>query len=370
MSAPFEEVTAAKAFLSELPIGIASSIGIASVRTLLAHHDLLESTIRGAQAALGDGYRAKLSPASVVEALAKRTAELSAALEASQAAAALSLDQATKAEARFQELAGLADQTAETNRLLAEERQRSLEAEMALIRARETVRASHVEIANLKNQIAELLRTRDEQAESEAKQREEAEAEAVAKQAIIAGQAARIGVLEGQIEEASRIAVGKENDLRELKARIDALNLTLKDRDTSLLEQSNQIEAGKVRIEDLALTADARADEIAALQRMVESLKNELDERRRCDDLLSTRIEELGHDLEAAGARIEFLSDAVRPFAEMAECYELAEPTWVVDSGWCEDRRHRIVAHDFRQARDAIGNASDKGERSHSEDAA
>jgi len=37
----------------------------------------------------------------------------------------------------------------------------------------------------------------------------------------------------------------------------------------------------------------------------------------------------------------------------MAESYDLADAAWVVDSGWCEDRKHRIVVADFRAARSA-----------------
>src|SRR5690606_1493036 len=100
----------------------------------------------------------------------------------------------------------------------------------------------------------------------------------------------------------------------------------------------------------------------AAQQELIESLRRDVDERAGDNSALADRLETTLLALRDAGLRAGELQDALLPFAEMAECYDLADAGWVVDSGWCEDRKHRIVVAEFRRARAVgFGHTPDEG---------
>ncbi|MCC6736671.1 MAG: hypothetical protein IT534_11180 [Bauldia sp.] len=351
MSVTTQEVAAAKAFLSELPLGIASATGIAAVRTLLASHENLELLVRSATSAAGtDGSPV---PGDIMGAMTARVAKLKEALEARGAEAALLKDRNAATELRLQQALEEVRKRDDTTKLLEEERQRAGKAESSLRRAEERLRDIAVETGNAARRITELeqlCNAAEAASEREAKRADAAEAADRGARETVAERDAAIAALRARAAEQAGAAA--ESGLA-LERRLAALATVVGERDQEIAKLGTELAAERERTDELIRSGEAQSSYAATQQALVESLRRDLEERGREAASLTDRVETAGRALREARARTTELQDALTPFAEMAESYDLADAAWVVDSGWCEDRKHRIVVADFRAARSA-----------------
>ncbi|MCW5719452.1 MAG: hypothetical protein KIS68_16660 [Bauldia sp.] len=344
-----EEVAAAKVFLSELPLGIASTTGIAAVRTLLASHQDLESVLKSAEDVAGNGVAA--GPADIIGTLVARVAKLKEALDARGAEAIVLKDRNALTEARLREVLDELGKRDEQAGRLDEERQRASRAESNLRRAEERIREGVDAAAALHSRVAELERlfgAADAEQQLQARRADTAEASERAareagdeKDAVIAALRVQLSAEAGSASDAAAA----------LERRIAALTSSLAARELELSELEARLRAEKERTDDLVRSGEAQASYAQSQQDLILSLRRELDERMHEISLLGERLEATNVELGDARARGNRLHEALLPFAEMAESYDLADANWVVDSGWCEDRKHRIVVADFRAAR-------------------
>ncbi|MGV8838732.1 MAG: hypothetical protein ACWA6X_00360 [Bauldia sp.] len=355
-----QEVAAAKAFLSELPLGIASATGIAAVRTLLASHEDLESLMRSADNAAGTD--ATEPAGDVVAAMVGRIAKLREALEARGAEAALLKERNAASEQRLQQALDEVRKRDDAAQILEAERQRAAKAEAGLRRADERLRETTAEIAGAGRRIAELeqlCNAADTAAQREAQRAETAEAADRAARELVADRDAAIVALRARTAEQAGAAA--ETALA-LEREIAAVSAVVAVRDQEIARLGGLLAAERERIEELTRSGEAQSSYAATQQTLVESLRRDLDERVRDAAALTDGIESTRQELRDARTRAAELQDALTPFAEMAESYDLADAAWVVDSGWCEDRKHRIVVADFRAARSAaLGTATGIG---------
>lgn len=355
MTVTSEEVAAAKAFLSELPLGIASTTGIAAVRTLLASHEVLETVLRSADEAAGT--ETSQTPGRAIGALVARVEKLKEALTARGAEAVALKERNALAVARLQEALDEVRRRDDTSALLEEARQRSAQAEASARRAEERLREFTAEVSALTQRAEELqalFGAADLEAQRQTARADAAEAAERAARDLVAATIVEkdtiIAALRAKMAEMAGAAAEKE---AALDRRIATLTATVAAKGNEATELSAQLRSERERIEDLLRSGEAQASYAEAQQELVTSVRRELEERIGEIAALAARLDTTRLELRDARARVGELQDALLPFAEMAESYDLADAGWVVDSGWCEDRKHRIVVADFRTARTA-----------------
>jgi chromosome segregation ATPase len=224
------------------------------------------------------------------------------------------------------------------------------------------LRETTAEIAGAARRIAELeqlCNAADAAAQREAQRAETAEAADRAARELVADRDAAIVALRARTAEQAGVAA--ETALA-LEREIAAVSAVVAVRDQEIARLGGLLAAERERIEELTRSGEAQSSYAATQQTLVESLRRDLDERVRDAAALTDGIESARQELRDARTRAAELQDALTPFAEMAESYDLADAAWVVDSGWCEDRKHRIVVADFRAARSAaLGTATGIG---------
>ena len=277
MTVTSEAVAAAKAFLSELPLGIASSTGIASVRTLLASHEVLESVLRAADEAAGTGP--SQAPGKVIGALVGRVETLKEALEARGAEASVLRDRNALATARLQEALDEVRKRDEATGLLEQERQRSAQAENSIRRAVDRLRDSAAEISTLRQRVDDLqglFGAADLEAQRQTLRADAAEAAERAAREIGTEKDAVIAALRTKMAERASAASDTEAGL---ERRIATLTAAVATGNTEASELGAQLRAEQERIEDILRSGEAQASYARAQRELAASLRRELDER-------------------------------------------------------------------------------------------
>lgn len=362
-----EETAAARAFLDHLPIGIASNYRIAAVRTVLVDYDSLRTELEHLRE-IDEALRARsaedLRHANSLEDLVRRNAEEFATLR--QTAAALTQARGTLAAeivAQLERAEGAAAKVAEQERHI-EERDRLIEEkEVAVIAMSHRLEDLHAAFGKLDNEAAAQ---RDRAAATEDLVRR-------AEMGLKLKEEENDG-LKRRLDEMSIAIAAATAEAESQRERADIAEATTEERDRLLRQRSSELENSRSLTDELTRSNDTHAEEVAterirtnaavslasAREATIRQRDNEILALTVEIDELSATVTTLAQDLALQHARsdtanlaVEHLVAALRPFAEMAEAYDLADAGWIVESGWCEDRKHQIIVEDFRTAREA-----------------